>query len=238
MPPLLLVGAALGCAAMYLLDPEQGKRRRDRIARQGTRVQKRAVEVLDKGRDLKNRARYVAARARSVFSPRDPGDRVLTERVRAKMGRHVAHPGAIEVSATRGCVVLTGSILPHEHHDFISAVADIPGVEDIYDRLSVFERAEGLSELQSERRGDRHPNWSPAARLAVGAAGTLLATKVVRGGLSGWLYTAVGAALLLRAATNKPITREGMEELLHVTGRSESGATLGDAAKREAETAG
>src|SRR5687767_13857755 len=114
MPPLLLVGAALGCAAMYLFDPEQGKRRRARIADKSTHVRTRVLRVVDEGkRDLANRAGSVAGRARSLLFRRGPNNRVLAERVRATMGRYVAHPGAIDVSATRGCVVLTGSILGH-----------------------------------------------------------------------------------------------------------------------------
>jgi hypothetical protein len=248
MPPLLFIGAALGCAAMYLFDPQEGKRRRARIADKRIRAQNRVLRVVDKGkRDLTNRVGSVAGRARSLLAGATPDDRVLAERVRAKMGRYVGHPGAIDVSATRGCVVITGSILAHEHHDLINAVAEVPGVQDIYDRLNVFERAEGISELQGgrRRRGERfellQDNWSPAARLAVGAAGTVLTANVLRGGLRGWLYAAAGAALLVRAATNKPLTRERVEELLHVTGRSESSATVDDAnaaaTRQKAETA-
>jgi hypothetical protein len=193
MARLLLIGAALGGAAMYLLDP-QGNR------------------------------------------SRDPKDRALATRVRAKIGRYVAHPGAIEVSATRGCVVLTGSVLAHEHNELVDAIAAVPGVQDMYDRLNVFERAGGISELQGRRgrRGERmqlfQDDWSPATRVAAGAAGTVLAANLLRGGVKGWLYAAAGAALLVRAATNKPLTHERVEELLRVTGRSESSARMGGAA--------
>ena len=184
MGPLLLIGAALGGAAMVLYDPKPGGR------------------------------------------SRDPSDRALAQRVRAEMRRHVLHPGTIEVSVTRGCVVLTGSVLAHEHNELVEAISELPGVQDIYDRLSVFERAEGISELRAERGEARQAHWSPAARVAAGAAGTVLAANLLRGGLKGWIYAAVGAALLVRATTNKPLTRERVEALLNVTGRSESSATL------------
>ncbi|HEX2830815.1 MAG TPA: BON domain-containing protein [Burkholderiales bacterium] len=244
MGPLLLIGAALGGAAMYLFDPQQGRRRRARIMDKGVRAQTRTLHLVDKGkRDLANRAGSIGGRARSLFHRREPGDRVVAERVRARMGRYVAHPGAIEVSATRGCVVLTGSVLAHEHNELIAAIAEVPGVQDIYDRLNVFERAERISQLQGgrRRRGQRmellQDNWGPAARVAAGAAGTVLAANVLRGGVKGWLYAAVGAALLVRAATNKPLTRERVEALLNVTGQSESSATMNDAAApQNAET--
>ena len=232
MPPLLLIGAALGGAAMYFFDPEKGRQRRARIADKRTHVQAQVRDVVFKGRrDLANRAISISGRARSLFGGNEPSNRVLAERVRAKMGRYVAHPGAIDVSATRGCVVLTGSILAHEHQDLIDAIGDVPGVQDIYDRLSVYERAEGISELQGgqTRRGRKalfQDNWSPAARLVTGAAGTLLSVNLLRGGVRGWLYGAAGAVLLFRAMTNQPLTRERVDELLHVSGRSE-GANSG-----------
>ena len=213
MTPLLLIGVAAGtAAATYFFDPDQGRRRRARLRDKATSVQTEVGRVVRDGRrDLANRTSSLAGRTRSMFGRSDPSNRVLAERVRAKMGRYVAHPGAVEVSATRGCVILTGSILSHEHHDFIAGIADVPGVQDIYDRLTVFERAEGISELQGgkRRRSERtalQGDWSPSTRLIAGAAGTVLTTNLLRGSLRGWLYAAVGAALLVRAATNKPLS--------------------------------
>jgi hypothetical protein len=225
---------------MYVFDPEQGRRRRARISDKRTHVQTRVRNVVDKGkRDLANRAGSLAGRARSVFTRSNATDRVLAERVRAKMGRYVAHPGAIEVSATRGCVVLTGSILAHEHHELVDAVADVPGVQDIYDRLTVFERADGISELQGglPRRGERpellQENWSPATRLVAGAAGSVLALNLLRGGLRGLIYGTAGALLLTRAAANKPLKEVRVAELLHRKAKSRDtgadGATSGEA---------
>jgi hypothetical protein len=242
MPPLLLIGAALGGAAMYFFDPEHGRRRRALVADTRTRVQTRVRHVIDSGkRDLSNRAGSVAQRARSVFTRSNAPDRVLAERVRAKMGRYVAHPGSIEVSATRGCVVLTGAILAHEHHDFIDAVADVRGVQDIYDRLTVFERADGISELQGglPRTGERfellQENWSPAARLIAGAAGGLQTLNLLRGGLRGLLYGAAGALLLTRAAANKPLKQVRVTELLHRSAQSKDAAVHGSTAATTAQ---
>ena len=76
MGPLLLIGAALDGAAMYLLDPQQGRRRRARLIDQGKRAQTRALHVVDKGkRDLANRAGSIAGRARSMLHRREPAVR-------------------------------------------------------------------------------------------------------------------------------------------------------------------
>ncbi len=75
---------------------------------------------------------------------RSAEDRALARRVRTRMARHVAHPSAVDVSVVRGCVVLSGTLAAHEHNDFVEAIAGEPGVNDIYDRLKVFQRAEGV----------------------------------------------------------------------------------------------
>lgn len=75
---------------------------------------------------------------------RGSDDRELARRVRAKLKRYVAHPSAVDVSVTRGCVVLAGTVAAHEHQDLVDAIALEPGVSDIYDRIEVFERVPGL----------------------------------------------------------------------------------------------
>jgi osmotically-inducible protein OsmY len=114
-------------------------------------------DTFDAGaRDMANRGAGAVDRTRSIFRRRQTDDEVLIERVRAKMGRYVSHPGAIEVQATEGTVTLTGSILHHEHEELLQAVRDVPGVKDVVDQLVVYNSAEGISELQGgrPRRGE------------------------------------------------------------------------------------
>jgi len=216
MPPLLLLGAAIGGVAMYFLDPDQGRRRRALVRDQAVKTSTHARHFMEKGaRDLKNRGTAVTGRARSLFHRRNADDDVLVERVRSKMGRYTAHPGAIDVNAMQGRVTLSGSILAHEHGELIESVSQVPGVTDIYDRLTIYETAEGISELQGgrARRGELpehlQDNWAPATRLATGAAGTTLALySLGRSNRSAaFLAFVTGAAIVLRAATNKPLRR-------------------------------
>src|SRR5689334_24888999 len=209
----LMIGAAFGGAAMYLFDPEQGRRRRARLRDQAAKAQSDVRDLVDSGtRDLSNRATAITGRMRSkLFRKAAANDRVLAERVRSKMGRYVAHPSAVEVEARDGTVTLSGYVLAHEHSDFVYAVGDVPGVKSVVDRLSVFERAEGISEPQGggQRRGQRmelmQDNWAPGPRLIAGAAGATLVLLALRGGLRGWLYAGAGALLLARTAVNKPL---------------------------------
>ncbi len=213
MAPLLLVGAAIGGAAMYLFDPDLGRRRRARIRDDVTRAQTDVRDFVDAGtRDLKNRGTVLMGRTRSLMRRHKASDSVLVERVRSKMGRYVGHPGAIEVSALDGEVTLSGSILAHEHGELIDAVQDVPGVKRVHNELSVYETAAGISELQSEsrHRGARaelwEDNWAPGPRLLASVGATMIALHALRRhGIMRLLTLIAGSTLFLRAVTNKPL---------------------------------
>jgi uncharacterized membrane protein len=213
----LIFGAALGGAAMYLFDPDKGRRRRALIRDQAVKSRTDLQDFVDKGqRDLRNRGTAAVgklrSRARSLIRRGKATDGVLVERVRSKMGRYVAHPGAVEVQAVGGQVTLTGSILSHEHADLIQGISEVPGVRDVVDRLSVFETARGISELQggrqpAERSELSQENWAPGTRLITGAAGTgITVYGLMRSNrLAGFVALATGIAILARTVSNKPL---------------------------------
>src|SRR5918996_24565 len=100
--------AALGAAAMYLLDPDRGRRRRA-IARDKVRsFAYRAGDLVDAAkRDASHRIQALHATTRRLRTRDDaPSDEVLAERVRARLGRVVSHPHAVRVSAEGGRVRL------------------------------------------------------------------------------------------------------------------------------------
>lgn len=88
-----MTAAALGAAAMYWLDPAAGRRRRTLLRE---RLEHTATQLGDAvgigGQDLWHRARGVDARMRSVLTPDEPSDEVLSERVRSALGRAVCTP--------------------------------------------------------------------------------------------------------------------------------------------------
>jgi osmotically-inducible protein OsmY len=53
------------------------------------------------------------------------------------MGHVVSHAGAIDVTAQQGRVTLSGSIPAHEVEKLLSAVASVPGVTAVVNRLEV-----------------------------------------------------------------------------------------------------
>lgn len=212
----LLGGLSLGAGLMYLLDPDRGRRRRalvrDRIFSQAGESE----TFLGKtSRDLANRARGLVARTKRRVAPEGRvADDVLAERVRSKMGRYVSHPGAIDVTAFWGRIVLEGDILAHEVDDLIDAVASVRGVREIENCLRSHRDPQGVPGLQGAARKGGEPgefrqeNWTPAARFAAGAAGSaLVLVGLKRLGKLGVGATALGSGLLARSVANKPVRR-------------------------------
>jgi len=88
------VGAGLGAGLMYLLDPDAGGRRRARARDKAARSLKRGGKAaLKTSHDLGNRTRGLVAGAASRLRKEEVDDRVLSERVRAKIGRVVSPAG-------------------------------------------------------------------------------------------------------------------------------------------------
>jgi uncharacterized membrane protein len=208
-----ILGAfSLGAAAMYFLDPGRGPRRRAIVRDKLVHGLRKAEDAAGTtGRDLRNRAEGLAAEVRGRFDREEVDDVVLVERVRAAMGRAVSHPSAILVTATDRQVTLSGPILADEVSGLLARVREVRGVRGVVDQLEVHERADNVAALQGAgvpRRGGGEfellqENWTPAARLLVGAAGGALALAGRRrGDLLGTVLSLAGLALLSRSATN------------------------------------
>jgi hypothetical protein len=96
----LISGAAIGAGLMYLADPDRGTRRRSGVRDKAVHGVRSFGGAIDKGiRDLRNRIRGAAAEAWCAVKAEEVSDEVLADRVRAKIGRVVSHPSAIEVTA-------------------------------------------------------------------------------------------------------------------------------------------
>jgi hypothetical protein len=106
---------------------------------------------------------------------------VLVERVRAKLGRYVSHPRAIEVYANDHRVYLGGPILADEVEQLLEAARTVPGVCAVENHLDVHEHAGNVSALQGGRKpaGEHwniaEGNWAPATRLSLIASSAALA---------------------------------------------------------------
>ena len=210
MSPLLL-GAVLGAAGAFLLDPALGRDRRALIRDKVTEGHEFADAAA---KDLRRRARRLRGRVRRLRGRRGSNDDVLMERVWAKLGRYCSHPRAVEVTAFNGHVVLTGDVLAAEQQQVMAAVRSVRGVEQVDDKLTAYASADGVASLQGRSTFDRERfaltdgDWSPGLRLITGGTGALLLLfALARGGLTSIGALGAGAVLLGRASANRPLRR-------------------------------
>jgi hypothetical protein len=198
---------------MYWLDPDRGRRRRalvrDRVAHL-RRVGDDAISAT--AADVANRARGLVAEAAALLRHESVPDDVLAERVRARLGLSVSHPGAITVTVCEGVIGLDGQVLAAEIQPLVARVRRTRGVRGVENRLDVHRSPEAVPALQGGEgsRGTPLPflgkPWSPTARLFVGAAGLgLVGWGMRRGRLLGSLLAALGVGVLAGTRTSRPL---------------------------------
>jgi uncharacterized membrane protein len=202
---------------MYLLDPSRGKRRRALARDKAAHLWRRSESMADKtGRDVAHRVRGIASTAGGVFRKEQVSGDVLAARVRSKLGRLVSHPGSIEVQAQDdGTVILSGPVLAREVHDLLTGVSKIRGVTRVENRLEEHREAGDVPGLQGgpaqppRRRFElMQENWTPAARVLVGAAGGALAFYGARQRHAAGIAAGVlGAGMLARSISNMEAKR-------------------------------
>jgi osmotically-inducible protein OsmY len=144
-----LTGFVAGGITVALLDPRRGAARRAALRDKGLSAVKDAAEIAGRrARDMRQRLQGVVYEATARMSEVQVADDILVERVRAQLGHPVSHPRAIEVSATNGCVVLSGPILTDEADELIRRISRVPGVRSIESQLELHDEAGDVPSLQ------------------------------------------------------------------------------------------
>jgi hypothetical protein len=181
----VLVGAGVGAALAFMLDPRGGARRRALVRDKVVRASRKTRDGIDAvGRDMANRTRGIAAATRGRFAGGDVDDEVLLERVRAKLGRASSHPRAIDVKVDQRDVTLYGPILSNEVEKILATIASVRGVKSVINELEPHDSPEGIPSLQGRGSVARpsldilQRNWAPATQALVGMA-ALAATGAV-----------------------------------------------------------
>jgi len=199
---------------MYLLDPALGRRRRSLVRDQLTHTTSRTRKtVRPAAADVYNRAYGTLVEAKARFrADDDPSDTKVVARVRSELGRVVSHPRALEVTASEGCVTLSGPILADEESSAIKRASHVRGVLGVVSRLEVHDQSDDVPALQGgTRRVSRSGvtgTRSPAASLISSLVGALLGLYgAQRRGVRGLALAAVGLGLFARAATNMDARR-------------------------------
>ncbi len=146
-----LVGVGVGAALMYFFDPDRGKRRRALVRDKVEAAGNKASDYAEKmGRDIRNRTYGMVAETKALFRHEEVTDDVLSDRVRAKLGRYPVHTGAIEVRAHDGVVTLTGPILADELPTVLRAARFVRGVKRVDNQLAVYTDGGSEPSLQGE----------------------------------------------------------------------------------------
>jgi len=180
---LAIASLVTGAAAMYYLDPGQGRRRRA------------VVREKVGAADVANRARGLVANARRRLWPfGQPDDQKLEQRVRAQLGRLVSHPRAIETEVAAGCVRLRGRVLRHEIGTLITGLWGVPGVQRIVNDLSLHSQANGEPEWQGASESAPAVRQRTATRKVLPLVAVAVAAPVV------WLAASRRAAFAQRSA--------------------------------------
>jgi hypothetical protein len=214
----LLRGAAFGAAAMYVLDPDKGRRRRAIARDKATSLLTEAAEtVREAKRDITNRAQGARARAFQWRHRHQITDDLrLIERVRARVGRVVSHPHAIQVGASDARVTLSGPILADEVQGLIAAVKRVPGVLGVDEHLVVHAHPGSVPSLQGGRnrraQGGLLGNAPVVRAAAVVGGGLLVLYGLTRRSKTGVALVGIGVALAARGtrrpALNGPTERD------------------------------
>ncbi len=241
--PGALAGLAAGAGLVYFLDPRRGPGRRSQAVQRAGRVAREMEATVEAGaRDLSQRVRGIAHKARMRMARDLAPDEVVIERVRARLGRLSAHPHAIRVSCRGGHVELTGPALRAEHARVVRGVRMVRGVREVEDHLDLHETAEGVSLLHgAPAPGPAHEmpqtRWSPGARLVAGVTGAFLVLRALVGrGLMRIPAGLAGGALIARVLSeSEPARREARRTAGRARGESAARAREG---RREAEAHG
>jgi hypothetical protein len=142
---------ALGAGLMFLLDPNQGRRRRALIRDKTYGYARRTADYAERtGRHLANRASGMAHEAGSYASSayssaksamgmgggQQVDDTSLADRVRSSIGR-MANTSGVMCRCENGRVILTGNIPASGVESLVSAVRGVSGVSGVDNQLVI-----------------------------------------------------------------------------------------------------
>jgi hyperosmotically inducible periplasmic protein len=145
---------AAGALAMLCLESLVLRRRRLRVMEKVGSVSRKATRVGQQAaRHLANQARGVVATGNlDRVSPHAPeNDAKLRERVMARLGHLVSHPGAIDVAVNDGIVRVSGQVLAQELDGRLTQLTRLPGVHKVHNALGVLQDPSGFGEAQGPR---------------------------------------------------------------------------------------
>lgn len=150
-PLSFLAGFTAGALAMYYVDSVSGGRRRalvrDKIVSAGHDVADLAEAKGKRGMDHV-KGMVATGSLHGVTRTEPQSDQQLHDRIRARLGRVISHPKALQVEVDNGCVCLRGPVLRKEVDNLLSEVQGMAGVAEVRNELEVHDSPEGIPALQ------------------------------------------------------------------------------------------
>lgn len=140
----LFVGAGLGAALMFMLDPARGARRRALVRDKTVKVLRQGGRAIhNRGEDIGHRLTGAAHEWKAKRLP-PPANDQLEERIRAELGHKVEHSRAIIVAAEEGNVTLKGYALRDELEDVLDTARHVNGVRKVRSEMQIKDSPEDI----------------------------------------------------------------------------------------------
>lgn len=155
-----IVAFCAGLATAYFFDPDRGRRRRvmfmDQMSR---RVRETIVWWEKKQRHLGHVVEGLPYRFGRLWfrSQEVVDDERLVQRVRARIGRVIRHPGSVSVVARDGRVTLSGPIMADEIERVLRCARTVPGVRHVDNAMTPYSRGARVPGLQGEGKPYLNP---------------------------------------------------------------------------------
>jgi hypothetical protein len=205
-----------GALAMYLFDPDRGRRRRSLLRDQAVHwVAVTVEELATEWRDVRNRVEGGVARVRRIGQPGPASDEAVAGRIRARLAS-LEQPGAIRVDVREGRVFLGGPVLARDAERARRIVRHVRGANELVDELEVHGEPD-IPALQGDRRR-RFADLPPSARLVASLATIVAVSPVIR--RVGRIRTARGIAMA--ALGSAMVNVERARQRAHENARSPS----------------
>jgi hypothetical protein len=184
-------GGVAGALAMYLFDPDRGRRRRSLLRDQAVHwIAVTVEELATEWRDVRNRVEGGVARVQRIGQPPPTSDEAIAGRIRARFAS-LEQPGAVRVDVREGRVHLSGPVLARDAERARRIVRHVRGASQLVDELEVHGEPD-IPALQGDRRR-RFADLPPSARLVASLATIVAVSPVIR--RVGRIRTARGIAM-------------------------------------------
>jgi osmotically-inducible protein OsmY len=133
-----LTALATGAAALYFLDKEKGKERREMAQEKAGKLWREASDEVDTvAKDAANRLQDVRQEASARLEKMGVTDEALKQRINTAVENLIADARELEVQVEKGLVTLRGKLPMEEIDKVVDRIKALAGVKDVDNQLDV-----------------------------------------------------------------------------------------------------